>query len=239
MSIDAEALGASLQRLARTDPDTDVLATLRQVTRACADIFTISGCGIMISDEQNVPHYVAASDETGRILEKAESETRQGPCTEAYVKDQVVASSDLRTDQRWPELAVAMADQDVRAVLGVPLRLAGAVVGTLDVYLDRPHDWDDLERAALCRYGAVIEAVLASAMAAHTAGELASQLQYALDYRISIERGIGYLMASERLDAVEAFNRLRQAARSTRTKIGSVADELLRTGRLPERGPTR
>lgn len=235
MSIDPDALSASLQRLARTDPDADVLTTLREVTTACVDIFAVTGCGIMIADDQNVPHYVAASDEAGRILETAESETRQGPCTEAYVTHQVVASTDLRTDQRWPELAQVIAEHPIRAVLGVPVRLAGATVGTLDVYLDRTHEWDEGEQAALGRFGSVADAMLAAAMSAHRAGELASQLQYALDYRASIERGIGYLMASERLDAVQAFNRLRQAARSTRTKIGTVAEDLLRTGRLPQR----
>jgi GAF domain-containing protein len=187
----------------------------------------------MIADEQNVPHYVAASDDTGRILEKAETDTGQGPCTEAFVTGQLVASVDLSVDRRWPELAQALAAYPVRAVLGVPVRLGTAPVGTLDVYRDRPHEWDETERAALERYGDVVQATLAAAMAAHTAGELADQLQYALDYRVSIERGIGYLMARDGLDALTAFNRLRQVARSTRTKIGVVAEELLRTGRLP------
>ena len=52
-------------------------------------------------------------------------------------------------------------------------------------------------------------------------------------YRVVIERATGFLMASERLDAVQAFDRLRQSARSSRRKIGAVAEELLRTGRLP------
>ena len=37
----------------------------------------------------------------------------------------------------------------------------------------------------------------AAAVAAQNAGELAAQLQYALDYRVIIERGVGYLMARD------------------------------------------
>ena len=44
-------------------------------------------------------------------------------------------------------------------------------------------------------------------------------------------------MARDRIGQTEAFNRLRTAARSCRRKIGDVARDLLRTGRLPnERG---
>ena len=58
-----------------------------------------------------------------------------------------------------------------------------------------------------------------------------------------IERGVGYLMARDGVDAVVAFNRLRRAARSTQTKVGDVATHLLDTGRLPtesdQRWPSR
>src|SRR6478672_3764657 len=216
MNIDPEALTASLRRLAQRGSEGGVVPALREVTEACVDLFGITGSGIMISDEQNIPHYVAASNDTGRILEKAETETGQGPCTEAFVTNQVVVSTDLSVDPRWPELARAMAGHPVRAAVGVPVRLGGTPVGTLDVYLDRPHEWDESERAALKRYGEVVRATLSAAMEAHAAGELATQLQYALDYRVTIERGIGYLMARENLDAVTAFNRLRQVARNTR-----------------------
>jgi hypothetical protein len=64
-------------------------------------------------------------------------------------------------------------------------------------------------------------------VAAHNAGELAAQLQYALDYRVIIERGVGYLMARDQLDAMTAFDHLRRAARDTQTKIGEVAQRLV------------
>ena len=63
--------------------------------------------------------------------------------------------------------------------------------------------------------------------------ELAGQLQYALDYRVVIERGVGFLMGRDRIDAVTAFNRLRRAARASQRRIGDVASDLLDTGRLP------
>jgi hypothetical protein len=234
MAIDPDALAASLRRLAALgEPGASVVEALRHVTEACVDLFGVAGSGIMLADEQNIPRYVAASDGPGRMLEVAESDTGQGPCTEAFVNNAVVASTDVTAEERWPDLAAAIRPHGVRAVLGLPVRLGGVSVGTLDVYYDRPHVWMDDECQALGRYRDVIESTLAAAVAAHNAGELASQLQYALDYRVIIERGVGYLMARDQVDSITAFIRLRRAARDTQSKIGDVAERLVSTGRLP------
>ena len=56
---------------------------------------------------------------------------------------------------------------------------------------------------------------------------MASQLQYALDCRVVIERAIGYLMGTRRLDAVTAFDVLRQQARASRRLTADVPTDLL------------
>jgi GAF domain-containing protein len=234
MPVDKEALAVSLRRLTdRGHADGNLRVALNEVTQACVDLFGVNGSGIMLADEQNISRYVAASDGPGRILEILESETGQGPCTEAFVLGHPITVSDLPTELRWPELAAAIAPHPVHAVLGVPVRLGGITVGTLDVYKDHPAVWDETERAALSRFSNIVGMILSSALSAHEANELAGQLQYALDYRVVIERGVGYLMARDDIDAVTAFNRLRRAARSTQTKIGDVATQLLETRRLP------
>jgi GAF domain-containing protein len=240
MPVDKEALTGSLHRLTdRAHPDGSLRDALHEVTDACVDLFGVSGSGIMLADEQNISRYVAASDGPGRVLETLETELGQGPCIESYVLGRSIAVTDLATESRWPEMAAAIAPYPVHAVLGVPVRLGGVTVGTLDVYRDHPSEWDESERAALTRISNIVGMLLSSALSAHQASELAGQLQYALDYRVVIERGVGYLMARDDVDAVIAFNRLRRAARSTQSKIGEVATSLLETGRLPTDGSRR
>jgi putative methionine-R-sulfoxide reductase with GAF domain len=117
-------------------------------------------------------------------MEEVQSETGEGPCVAAFITNDVVITEDVRSDARWPSITSPLTDHGIIAVLGCPLRLGGVPVGTIDVYLDRPHQWDESERDALARYSDVIESMLAAAMAACRAGEIASQLQYALNYRI-------------------------------------------------------
>ena len=235
MSIDAADLADSLRRLATTGQGHDgVVSALTQVLDACVALFTVDGAGILVADDQDILRNVAASDGPGRIHEQVETEAGEGPCTTAFVTGVVTTSRDVTADtERWPVLSEAMSHQPVRAVLGTPVRIGVVPVGTLDVYRDDVHDWDDTEVAALAQYAEVIATTLTASLQAHTAGELARQLQYALDYRVVIERAVGYLMAKESIDPVVAFNRLRTAARSRRTKIGEVAEHVLARGALP------
>jgi AmiR/NasT family two-component response regulator len=63
--------------------------------------------------------------------------------------------------------------------------------------------------------------VVSTALAAHDHGVLAEQLRYALDYRVIIERAVGYLMGAHRLDAVTAFDLLRKRARDSRRRVAA------------------
>jgi AmiR/NasT family two-component response regulator len=64
-------------------------------------------------------------------------------------------------------------------------------------------------------------------VAAHASSRLANQLQVALDSRVLIEQAKGVLMASEKVDAQTAFNRLRRQARNTSRPVPDVAREII------------
>jgi GAF domain-containing protein len=170
--------------------------------------------------------YVAASDEAGRQLEQAQADAGQGPCYDSYVYAKEIMSSDVHADDRWPDLSARLSTQ-VRAVAGIPVLLNGSPVGTLNVYRDQPAAWDSSDIAALRGYSGLIAEILGAALAAHERGTVADQLQYALDYRVVIERAVGYLMGAHRLDAVTAFNVLRKQARDSRRRVADVATEML------------
>ena len=198
-TIDAQALAASLKLLETDAGDAVLVQSLQRVMDACTHLFTIDGAGLMLADGQNVLRYVVAIDGPGRLLETAQIETGQGPCVDTFIRDELVMCEDVANDPRWPVLGEYMAGRGVGAVLGVPIHLSGTPVGSLDLFRSGPSVWDSSEQEALDRYGVVVEAILAAALSAQKAGELAEQLSYALDYRVPIERGVGYLMARDQI----------------------------------------
>ncbi len=222
--IDEEALRSSLQRLRQAAFDADVVAVLARTVNAVDEVFSYSGAGIMFITESGHLAYVAASDEGGRQLEQAQAAAGQGPCYDSYVYAREIVTSDLHADGRWPDL---IRPAQVRAVAGIPLLLSGGPVGTLNVYRDEPAEWDDSDIAALRGYSGLIAEILAAALAAADRGVVAAQLQYALDYRVVIERAVGFLMGAHGLTAATAFNLLRKQARDSRRRVADVAAEVL------------
>lgn len=238
MHIDEDALRSSLQRLREAAFHADVAAVMKRAVGAVDSVFGCSGAGIMFINESGHLSYVAASDSAGRQLEEAHAQAGQGPCYDSYVYAREVVSSDVRSDGRWPRLPAHL-PPEVRAVVGIPVMLGGGPVGTLNVYCDEPIDWDDSDIAALRAYADLIADVVGSALSAQDHSKLADQLQYALDYRVIIERAVGYLMGSQGLDTVTAFDTIRKRSRDSRRRVADVAAEILEKARSGSDGESR
>jgi GAF domain-containing protein len=226
--VDNEALTRSLAELDRPNGDgSDIQLGIERVILGAASVFQGSGVGLMlIADDGLTLRYVASSDEVARQLELAHERAAEGPCVDAFVCDANVKATDLATETRWPMLRAELRDKPVRAILGLPTRI-GTPVGTLNLYCDRPREWDASEIAALEAYNSLLEALLGGALLARAHGEIVAQLQFALDSRVVIERAIGLLMGRDGLDNLAAFQQLRANARSSRRRVLTVAEEVL------------
>lgn len=232
--IDLAVLTTSISRLDQvTSADDEPAELLHQVLESAQSLFGLSGLGLMFVDENEALRYVAATNSAVHALERAQEESGEGPCVDSLVLDEVVACEDLSTDDRYRSVGRVVAAHGIRAVLGVPVRVGGAAVGTLNVHRDRPHAWDDSDITAMRGFAGVVEAVLRTLLAAERHSRLSDQLTYALEHRVVIERSIGYLMARDGVDAVAAFDVLRRASRSSRRKVGEVAEDVLAGRDLP------
>jgi GAF domain-containing protein len=230
MRIDPDTLMRALDALPPVADDRAVGDVLPNLLDALSGVFGITGAGLMLADEVSGLRYVAATDDVAEVLEQVQEQAGTGPCVESFVNDAEVVVPDLQTDERWPTIREPLAAAGVRAVLGVPTRLGGGPVGTLNVYCDGPRAWDQSERDAIRAFNTVLEGQIASAVALRDHSRIVDQLQYALENRVAIERAIGMLMARHDLDAVAAFARLRRSARSSRRTVAVLAREILDGG---------
>jgi GAF domain-containing protein len=221
-----ELLTSTLQRLDGAEAPTVDIAVQGAVEASCS-VLSVTGAGLMVLDESRALRYVAASDEGGRIMEVVQEETGQGPCVDALILGKVVMTPDVTADERWPKLHDPLAGGPVRAVLGTPIEVVGASVGTLNVYADGPQEWDESDQVAIAGFAHLIEHLLSVAVLAHQHSQVVDQLQNALDRRVVIERAIGMVMGQNGCDPVTAFNRLRRSARDSGRKVADVAGDLL------------
>jgi anti-anti-sigma factor len=235
LHIDPEALAESIEGLGSIATGGSVEEDLGRVVTASQRLFAVTGAGMMLADPGTTLRYVVATDPSARVLETAQEKLGAGPCVQSFVDGQVVAVTDLETDGRWPGLWEAVEPTHVRAVLGVPTRLGGTPVGSLNVYRDTAYEWDESDVQAIESYNGLIETLLASAIAAQRRSRVVAQLQEALDRRVTIERAVGLLMGRHGLDAVRAFDLLRRTARDARRKVADVAAEVLSGGDVLDR----
>lgn len=225
--IDAAALDRSLVRLQQETAGVELSNALQRVIAATKELFGATGSGVMMVDDSTMLCAVAATDDAGFLLETLQEERGRGPCVDALTFDKVIWTSDLAADDRWPSLVPELPDAGVRAVLGLPIHTGRVPVGSLNVYRSQPSEWSSADVEALRAYATVIEGVLHAALQVRERGELAEQLQHALDHRVVIERAVGVTMGREGIDAVTAFNKLRDAARSSGRRVADVAADLL------------
>jgi GAF domain-containing protein len=210
-----------------------LLPALTDVTAAMPSLFDVDGAGVLLLDEGQVLRYFAATDSSAHFLEAVQESTGQGPCVQSLVEDEMVETDDILVDERWPDLGRLLVDNGVRAILGAPIRLAGASIGSLNVYKSVAHAWDDSDRRALVSFNRVVENLVTAAVVADRNEGIVQQLREALQARVAIERAVGIVMAVEGVDATVAFERLRRNARSCRKPIREVAAEVVQFRKLP------
>ena len=227
MRIDPADLAESIGTLADLDPDRGLTQGLDRVVAAATTLFDADTAGLMLLAKDGRLAAASAFDQQGELAGLTQEQLGQGPCVEAFTRGLPVAIPDLKADTRFDQIAGALGNVGIRGALCVPVEVLGGPIGTLDLFTAIPRAWDDSEVSAARAYAGVVASLLGSAVAAHASSRLATQLQTALDSRVLIEQAKGVLMASEKLDAQTAFNRLRRQARDTRRPVPEVAREVI------------
>jgi GAF domain-containing protein len=228
VAIDDVKLREMVDRMSAVDwTEHDMTAGLRAMVDNTGLFFEgVEGAGLMIIGVHGL-QAAMASDEPGRLLEVAQERLGEGPCVDSLTYGEVVHTSDLATDERYTKLGPEVVPMGVRAVLGMPIHIGGVAGATLNIYASSPRVWQEDESRALHALAEVTGSILTSAVLAHDRHVIAQQLEYALVNRVKIERATGVTMARHGLDAVTAFNLLRDRARSSRRKVAEIADEVL------------
>ena len=228
--MDTDRLAQLFVELADTMVDEfDVLDLFHNLVSGCAELLDARLVGLALAGDVHGLQPVASSDHAGPSLRLLEISSEQGPALECY-RDGVpveVASVD-RYAERWPRFAPAATAAGMDAVLALPMRLRGQVIGVLTLFgpagVPPVHAEDRVIAQALADAATI--AILQDREA--QARELvAEQLEGALSSRIVIEQAKGKLSAMFEVGTDEAFELLRGYAREHRRKLSEVARQAI------------
>ena len=206
---------------------------LRRIVGATHQLFAVDGAGLMLIDPDQLLRNIAVSDQRVDDLEELQIEHGEGPCIDAFDEKELVHAADLATEARWPKFSPAALERGLRAVLASPIPYNQTAIGVVVVFSTKVHPWSPEGELALVAFTDLAALTIANTLQSEERGELAAQLQRALDARVVIEQAKGALVAQEGLTEREAFERLRRQARSQRRRVVEVAEEVMAAIRQP------
>lgn len=226
----ADQMGALARSLERQP---DLQTTLDAVV--CAAVDTVPGAmDASISEIQRRRDVktLAATGELARAVDHAHHDLGQGPCMDTLYQQRTVRLRNLDTDQRWPTFVVRARELGVGSMLAVQLFVDAGNLGALNLISREVDAFDDeSEHVAL---------LFASHAAVAMSGERSrSHLQAAVNSREVIGQAQGILMERFKITPEMAFHLLLLASQDANRKLRDIADDLVETGQLPERGIPR
>src|SRR5215216_4230422 len=209
------------------------LEALRRIVDATHQLFAVDGAGLMLIDPDQLLRNVAVSDRRVHDLEELQIEHGEGPCVDAFEDKTLVDTEDLAAEARWPNFSPAAVDRGLRAVLASPIPYNQQAIGVVVVFSAKAQPWSPEGELALVAFTDLAALTIANTLQSEERGELAAQLQRALEARVVIEQAKGALVAQEGVSEREAFERLRRQARAERRRVVEVANEIMADIRHP------
>ena len=183
-------------------------------------------CAVTLSRHRRTTT-AAWSDPEARIMDEIQQNYGAGPCLHAMNTGTTVLVPDTRTDARWPEYGVAIAQLGQLSVLAVPLTLDEDAKAALNIFAPAVNafDSDALESAEL--FAGNAQSALRLAVRVATGQQLAADLRAAMESRTAIDLAAGIIMGQNRCSQEDAMGILVKASSSRNQKLRTVAEHLV------------
>lgn len=202
----------------------DGLTTVLQDLLGITSVLLLDTDGRLLSMASVEPLTVAQVEMLRRLVTSGLEIADDDALTEADLPQRVPDGDDFGREA---------AAHGIRSLAIVPLRIEGSHTAFVCLCSQEPHDWADLEIGCAQCLTAITGAFSAANIRLGRQTLLAAQLQHALGARVVVEQAKGVLAASEGIGVGEAFEQMRQMARTRGVSVRAVADAVVNTGLRP------
>ncbi len=196
---------------------------LDRVTRTVLDLLPGADvAGFLLFTSAGKFETKAATSDLMYTIDRLQIEHGEGPCIEAAVDELIVRTDDFTDEQRWPHYSADVLKLGVRSALSFKLYTSQRNAGALNIFGFAPNAFTPEDEGV----GSVLAAHAAVAILASRQGE---QLQSALSSRDLIGQAKGIIMERFTVDAVRAFELLRELSQTENVKLVDIAKRVIDT----------
>jgi len=194
--------------------DFDVVDFLDTLTSQAATVSGAAAVGLVLSDHQGRVRFMAASNESGKMLELLQIQNEEGPCLDCLTTGIPVVNADLaHATDRWPRFAPRAIEAGFQSVHAFPMRLRSEVIGALNLFGSEDAHFEADEVRVVQALADVATIAILQERSLARAETLTEQLQGALNSRVVIEQAKGALAYADGITTAEAFDVMRARAR--------------------------
>lgn len=203
----------------------------------CKDLLEVDEAGLVLSDPSGTLMVAAATSEQTRLVEVFQVQSEEGPCYDAYQSGQRVVTPDLRSqeaEERWPGFTRAAREAGFISVNALPMRLRDSVIGALNLLQATPGALPEADLNLAQALADVATIGLLQERAIRDGQLVITQLQNALNSRVVIEQAKGFIAQTLGISPGDAFEKLRNHARTHNERISTISRQIVDGSYSPE-----
>ena len=194
---------------------------LNGVTKTVLDMIPGSElAGFLLLTKSGKFETKAATSDLMYQIDRLQIKHGEGPCVEAAIDELIVRTDDFQHEQRWPQYSAEVLTLGMRSALSFKLYTSSRNAGALNIFSSEPNAFGPEDEAI----GSVLAAHAAAAIVSSKHGE---QLESALSSRDLIGQSKGIIMERYNVDAVRAFEMLKELSQSANVKLVEIARQVI------------
>lgn len=209
--------------------DYDVVDLLQGLVDRTAAIFGAASVGVLLAAPNGALEVLASTDENARLIDVMQVRSGAGPCVESFRSGSMVQVPDVRLVRpEWSEIRDELLELGLLAVQAVPMRLRGRSIGSLNIFRSSVGSFSEDDAAVAQALADVATIGILHQRALMESDAVRTQLQRALDSRVTIEQAKGAVAHAKDVTVDEAFVRIRTYARAHGLLLSEVATQIIR-----------
>lgn len=210
------------------------VAAADSLCEACVTLLEVDAAAISLIFEGAPSGTFGSSGASARMYDELQFTFGEGPCMDCVAMGAPVLVTDLANanEVRWPAYGPAMLDHQIRGIFAIPVVLAGAYVGALDLFCTHPGKLpgDHLAGAFVAAELAgipLLDLMDSDLQAAVNDPDSNAWAEFNVLSRAEVSQATGMLVAQLNIEPAEALMRLRGHAYATGRSATDVARDIL------------
>lgn len=196
---------------------------LRLIVTVTAEMMDSNICSLMLIDEKKNELVIRATQSISEeYIKKTPLKIGEGVAGKAAKENKAIVVKNVTLEKEYKHKDIAK-KEGLCSLLCVPLAVKGKVIGVINCYTSKPHDFTETEIN-------ILTSVANQAAVAIENAELmvkSKVVQEELEIRKKIERAKGVLMQEECLTEEQAYLRIRKYSMDTRKTMREIADAII------------